>query len=381
MRRNLPFKPVCLPAVLLLGFIVAGCRSSAPAARQVGGGDDLVGQARAWRAQHGLAEARDRVSDALLKLDAKNGWLEQRVWQANADKHRTWPNSLATLPREERARTGIFLVLGYRTKQGRSEPVIRHGAEYLRQQGWHAMLIESIERGTGEQNAAAVQAVLAEQLPHVDRAVLVGFSKGGLDLVHWYAREAEKLPAAQRRKIKLSVFFAAALRGAAVAEWIVDGSSLGPAVMRHQLRTPGNEALADVRSTGTDPWATGAVPPLQKLTPGLRSISFVGVPECRDGLTRCDPQFARLARFAAMDWCWLGPVDGLVESAAQVLPPQAGVPQHIVRVHGSHALLDGHYLNGRVVSKIYRARGKDYWLGGEEMLDDLLRALPRSWIN
>jgi hypothetical protein len=64
----------------------------------------------------------------------------------------------------------------------------------------------------------------------------------------------------------------------------------------------------------------------------------------------------------------------------QVLPDEAGIPQHIVRVRGSHALLDGRYLSGGLVSRKYSQRGSDFWSGGEEVLDDILRALPIHWV-
>jgi hypothetical protein len=49
-----------------------------------------------------------------------------------------------------------------------------------------------------------------------------------------------------------------------------------------------------------------------------------------------------------------------------------------VRIKGSHALLDGHYLNGGAVCRRYHAKGDERWKGGEELMDDFLRALPKS---
>ena len=57
------------------------------------------------------------------------------------------------------------------------------------------------------------------------------------------------------------------------------------------------------------------------------------------------------------------------------------MPQHIVRVMGSHALLDGRYLNGGIVSKAFLKRDGQAWQGGEELLDDLMRALPGEWLQ
>jgi hypothetical protein len=69
------------------------------------------------------------------------------------------------------------------------------------------------------------------------------------------------------------------------------------------------------------------------------------------------------------------------ESAAQLLPPKENVSKWIVRVKGSHAMLDGRYVNGGVVSRGYQTGGRKWWHGGDEVMDDLLRALPRSTIG
>ena len=66
------------------------------------------------------------------------------------------------------------------------------------------------------------------------------------------------------------------------------------------------------------------------------------------------------------------------DSAAQILPVEAATPQSIVRVFGSHSVLDSRYPNGSRVACDYRldARGDAHWKSGRELLDDLLRALP-----
>jgi hypothetical protein len=56
------------------------------------------------------------------------------------------------------------------------------------------------------------------------------------------------------------------------------------------------------------------------------------------------------------------------------------VEQHLVRVLGSHALLDGRYVNGAKVSTSFMQKNSDQGRGGEELLDDLLRSLPRDWV-
>lgn len=357
---------------------LAACQSSPP--QDPAGSGGLITSAREWRTESGIAAARDRLSDALIKIDADGGSLERRVLQTHADKTLCLPDSLAALTREQRSGTGIFLVLGYHTKKGRSEPVIRHLEKFLQAGGWHAVLVPVPIHGTTDENAAAIHKVLSHDLPKLQQAVVVGFSKGGLDWLQWFASHSEELPVTQRKKIRLMVNFAGALRGAAVANWMAEGDGLVPGVLRARLRLHTDHALPAVKSTGVDPWSNGRSPVLAARFPRLRSISIVAVPEGADGQTHADVMFSRLAKLCTRQWKWLGPVDGLVETAGQVLPAEAGVPQHIVRVFGSHAVLDGCYVNGAAVSKVYQKRGADYWMGGEELLDDLLRALPRKWV-
>ena len=216
--------------------------------------------------------------------------------------------------------------------------------------------------GTADEDAAAIHKSLTKELPALHRAVFVGFSKGGLDWMHWFANHAEDLPVAQREKICLMVSFSGALRGAAVASWLAEGSGPVSALLRWQLRRHTPRALSAVQSSDVDPWAAGKPLILAAYAPRLRSVSVVAVPEGADGQTHADRKFSLLAKLATSQWEWLGPVDGLVETAGQVLPAAAAVPQHIVRVFGSHAVLNGRYVNGAPVSRIYQKHDAGYWI-------------------
>ena len=366
--------------VAFIGWCAAACQSTpeppAPAALK----DDLVVTARAWRKSQGMPAARNLLADALTECDAGKGMLEHRVLRTNGDKSITYPDSLASLPAPRREQTAIFLVLGFHTKARRSEPVIRQVEVFLRQQNWHAVLVPIPEHGTPDEDAAAIQKSLEDELPKVRRAIIIGFSKGSLDWMHWFSKYAEKLPDAQRNKIRLMISFAGALRGAAVADWMAHGRGLVPAVLRARVNSQTDKALAVMTSTAGDPWRNGTAPDLGKEFPRLQAINIVASPDGKDGYTEVDGKFRLLSKLSTSQWPWLGPVDGLVETAGQVLPAESGVPQHIVRIRGSHAVLDGFYPNGSVVSKIYRQGGENYWMGGEELLDDMMRAIPSGLV-
>lgn len=347
--------------------------------------DDLVVAARKWRKEEGMALARDRLSEQLAKHDADGGKLERAIWTTNQNKQIVLPDTLATLSPAQRAKTGVFLVLGYRTTTGTSERVIRQVEEFLKRQGWHAVTVAAQKRGTSQQGAEAIQAVMKDHLPKLDRAILVAFSKGGGDWMHWFAGPGRELPIKERRKLRLMVSFAGALRGAAVAGWLAEGGGPLPGSLRMFLRVREGRGLApmeDLRTAGEDPWTTamGSNQVIREVAPKLQLVNLVVLPEGKDGLTHVDNRFAVISRLVTTQCRWMGPLDGLVESAAQVLPKESGVDQHVVRIRGGHALLDGWYLSGGQVSRLYTTKGDERWSGGEEVMNDLLRALPKRWV-
>lgn len=352
-------------------------------------GTDLVTQARQWRQSFGLAGARDKLLAAVARGDSSNGAFEQRVWATNGDKARMWPDAVARSSPAEKARTGIFIVLGYRQHSGRSQRIVRHAARRLQETGWHAQLIDVPEwSASAADDVAAIDRVVARELPAVDRAILVGFSKGGWDWINWFHGPAANLPAEQRAKIRLLVNFAAILRGSAIAGWAANDHGMDATFFRSiMLVRFGSRGATPryLRSLAEDPFGSTASresrPLLRSIAPELRTIEYVALPEGADGLPHGNGFFHWVSHRATERQRWMGPCDGMAESAAQLLPRWEGIPAWVVRVKGSHALLDGRYLDGGIVSARYQARGADQWKGGEQLMDDFLRALPRSAVG
>lgn len=345
--------------------------------------DDLVRQAREWRQADGMRVARDRLLTTLEKLDADGGIIERRLIKANGDKKFVFADSMATIPISERRHTGIFFLCGFHTASDLSKHVAAQVVHTLSQQGWHARLIELKPHETVDEDARRVQIAMTRELPHVKRAVIAGFSKGGLDWMQWFAHEAHKLPAKERVKVRLMLSFAGVLRGSMVADWLYRGWPPFAHTTRMCVRLldrDGKRVLEDVRLLSQDPWSASSSPRLREITPDLRVVSLVAVPDGPSGYPAVHSGFNLLSRLVAAQWRWVGPLDGMTESASQVLPPGSGVEQHLIRVRGSHALLDGRYMNGAEVSRAFRDPETDRSRGGRELVDDLLRSLPSSWV-
>lgn len=343
---------------------------------------DLLARARIWRQRHGLVDARDKLLAALLREDSTKGEFERRIWTTNTDKARVWPGSAAQCSAAERSRTGIFIVLGYRQRTGRSQRVVRYVTNRLQENGWHAQLIEVPEWSTSPaDDVAAIDKTITRELPKVDRAILAGFSKGGWDWINWFHGPAGNLPAQERAKIRLLVNFAAILRGSAIAGWAAHDHGFDATLFRSiMLVRFGLKGATSqyLRSLSRDPWSQGNSPSLRSVAPQLRAIEYVAVAEGADGYPHANGLFNWISHRSTEKQRWMGPCDGMAESAAELLPPSEKIPTWIVRIKGSHALLDGHYLNGGATSRRYHAKGDEKWKGGEELMDDFLRAVPKS---
>ena len=368
---------LCSTAVSL-----AACRSTSTSHSSSRPTSDLVSAARSRRAASGMAPARDRLSSALRLLDSHHGRLEDHVIAAASNPDFSVPHALASLPLHYRARTGIYLVLGYRPRIAKSERVINEVANGLRLNGWRASVISVPTHGTTSDDAIALHKTLAADLPNVDRAIAIGFSKGGCDWIRWFSGPASSLHPRQRQKLSLFISFAGALRGSSVAGWSADANSVSARALRLSWRLRDHDKaasiLAEVRSLAPDPWAELPHLSLRRVAPNLRAVCFAVLPDGPDGHPSTDLKFRLLSRLASRNNPSIGPGDGLVESAAQILPPQARTPQQIIRVFGSHALLDGHFANGTPVAPLYSSTSPSRWLAGRQLMDVLLRALPRS---
>jgi hypothetical protein len=358
--------------------LLASCgpRAAGPPSGRCGG---LPAKGRDWVEQYGRREAVARMDAALGARDQSHGVFERRFGEACADKSKILPGSMATLPLAERKQTGVYLVLGFQKSHGRSPPIIREAAAQLAARGFRARVIEAPDRQTACAGARQIEETLAAELPHVRRAVVVGFSKGSADLTQFWLGPARELPASQRRKIKLWINCAGVLQGSEVAHWLACQSGWKPGILRGFINLATGSPSAgcdDLASIAGDPWHT----PGNHLPPGTRGhllcIDVAVLPDGPDGWPTTDRLFRLIGTSASRDRVRLGPCDGLVESAAAVLPDGTGLREWIVRIRGSHALLDGYHRNGLPVAPAYAQGAKARLTSGTQLLNDIMRVIP-----
>jgi hypothetical protein len=368
--------------VLAVAALLAGCASPPVPEQTIANppGDVLI-EARKRTDEQGRVAACEWVGEELKKFDDSGGTFEKRLMRTNGDQSFRFPDSVAGMSRRERERTGLYFILGFNQDRGRSPPIIRRATERLTERGFRAQVLGVPGRKTADEDAVMVREFLEEELPKVDRAMLIGFSKGSADLVEFWLDEAHKLPRRQLRKIRCWANFAGVLRGSEVARWLATDrrpkAALFRAFVNVKSRTPTAD-FDDLASIGFDPWFVGERKMPAGLHPDFLVINVVVVPEGPEGWAESDPVFKMLGMAAASGRRTIGPCDGLVESAASVLPERAGLRQWVVRINGSHATLDGVYRNDSPVTTGYGNEDEAQLESGLPLMDDFLRALPRS---
>jgi len=372
-------------SLLLAAALLAGCAAPQVPEQVIANPQgDLLIEARKWTDEDGRVEACERVDEELAKFDDSDGMFEKRLMRTNGDKSFSYSDSVARIPVSQRRRTGIYFILGFNQDRGRAPPIIRRASDRLAKRGFRAHVVEVPGRQTADEDATMLREFLEDELPKVDRAMLIGFSKGSADLVEFWLDEAGKLPRSQLRKIRCWTNFAGVLRGSEVSRWLA--TSHGPkaalfrAFVNYKSGTP-TAKFNDLASIGYDPWFVEDRKMPAGLAPDFLVINVVVVPEGPKGWAESDPVFKLLGKAGASGRRTVGPCDGLVESASSILPERAGLRQWVVRITGSHATLDGVYRNGSPVTSGYGNNDEAQLESGTPLMDDFLRALPRSAIG
>jgi len=367
---------------LLCFALTAACVSCAPFPKSSEPpSSGLLRETREDARKNGSAVARDHLSTSLVHLDASHGAFEQRIWATNADKAFTYPDAIWHLTANQRARLGIYFSLGYGQLKGRSPQIIKAAAEELGRRGFRARVIPAPEHGTTEENAKAIASYVRADSPNVDAVMFIGFSKGAADIQEFLTSYGQYFPKRDRAKFRIWVNFAGVLRGSCVADWLVHDNDPLIAVFRTYLSLQRAEPFQPpdgLHSIAHDPWRSTPAPNLRSFAGHLRVINFPVLPDESSGYSHHAWQFRLLEAERPRRRLQTGPCDGVVEAAATVLPPEAGLPQWIVRVSGSHHVLDGRYLNGAIISPGYAGGETARLASGIPLMSDILRALPKS---
>lgn len=346
----------------------------------------VLRKARQTTVDHGLPQAREELLVDLKELDAENGLLETRLALATANPPMVFDDAIRKMPKSERAKVGFLMVPGMR--RGVDDPhtskeLLDAAAGECRKYGFSSVVVDTIPDGPAVTNAPLFAPQFEEMIRKKDSVIIVTASKGATDLVQYLFFEGKELEPELRSKIKMIFTLAGPLQGSYMAHWATTSPRFVPFLIRITAgRPPYRRRIVAIREMGTSLWGKDEENAwLAQSYPNLTWVSLVMVSDGPDGLIGDTPYWppSLLERVYYTSRLY-SPNDGLVESAAAVLPPGTGVPQWVVRGRGAHAVPLGKYPDGTPIAGNTQGDVRDDINpeAGQEMFSALLRSLPQS---
>ena len=339
---------------------------------------DLLKYARDISLKLGMVKAKEMLINELKKRDGSIGELERRIAITSIDKKYIFENSLVTIPSNERKKIGVFFCLGIGGDKSVNAVLIRRASARVLRLGFTSEMLEVSPKKGSIHNAKMLSKMLLKRVPNLDHIVIVAASKGVSDFITYFLNYGETLSERNREKFKLMISLAGVIRGAHIAKYLSNAKDLKPLMLRAWYKTTFNATIDGLKSAQHSPWKGHYPSKVIRLYPNLTWISFPVIPEGPDGYTSRSQWSGPLRLPAHRYLKEASPGDGLVETAASILPPDTNIPEWIIPVYGAHALATGHYANGTLVAPIsQKDRGNIINpAAGDEMLDSYMRAIP-----
>lgn len=374
----------------VVACVASGCVSRDPGTRYVGTRPDsrLMETVRAATRDAGLAEAKSKLVEGLVRKDHSHGQLQQRVIRTTADAELVLPDSLAALTPESRARIALAIVPGTKAAnpngRDRTRECLRGAAEVSTAMGFATHFIETEARGTVEENARLIASRMRGVFARSDRVVLVMLSKGAHDVIRYLQEDGVNLPPADRAKLSVVLSLAGTVQGSVVADWMAHSPRPLAATTRRWLRLSGQDSAIDMlESVARSPWDGETARGLKTCFPRLTWISIAMVPDGENGRITEHLWAPYVRKRIERTMPYYSPGDGLVESAASVLPDAVNVPEWVVIGSGSHAMPNGTYLGGGRIAPRTTRPGRENLKpeSGGEIMSAYLRAMPKTLLQ
>lgn len=345
---------------------------------------DLLAWARQATPDLGLTQTRDVLARLLQKRDPLNGELERRVRLATANPRWATDDSAALDAKLDRHRIGIFFLLGIDVSDhSPSRDQIRDASAYAKRLGFYSHTFETGQVDSSFTNAEVIAREMPKHLAKVDQVIVVGASKGIADFLHWTFLHSNKIAAKDRSKVRMVISLCGAIREAFVADWILSVRRFNAKLQKTLISIVQPEALAAIGTLSQTPWRlakNSAV--LRQQFPRMRWISFAMLPEAVDGLSYLDPWSVAFQEQVYREGRLRSPSDGLMETAASILPPGTGIEEHVIRGFGPHALSIGHYIDMKKIAPHTQVgHALPVAAAGPEIIDAFIRSMPSAWLK
>ncbi|EQC44481.1 hypothetical protein M899_2347 [Bacteriovorax sp. BSW11_IV] len=345
---------------------------------------DLLAYTRQISKQSGLVRALNYIKNVLENKNEDSKILKEKIIQTTLNKELSFSDSFYTIDPSERKKIGVFLVLGIGGDDSDNAILIRKASEEIRNLGFTSSMLEVDPNKGSNYNSSMLREILKHKIPKLDKVVFVSASKGTADFIRYFLRFGHVLPENERAKVRLMVSLSGVVRSSFVAKYITEANYLTALAVRTGLRLTGKSDMLDgIESLANDPWEGYDITKIHREFPNMKWMSFPSLPESELAVTNLS-LWSGFLRQPVHRWTHIAsPGDGLVETAAAILPPDTGITEYIIPITGPHAMALGSYREG--VRLAPEAQGNRYDKvnpeAGPEILSALFRALPKSLLD
>ena len=266
--------------------------------------------------------------------------------------------------------------------------LIRNASDEIAQMGFYSEMLEVDPNLGSVHNAKILKDIFEQKIENMDKVIIVAASKGVADFITYFLNYGDSIKKENRDKIRLMVSLSGVVRGSYVAKYMTESKSPMARSVRTLLRLKGDSAqLKGIASLAVDPWVGHDRTKIISLFPNLKWLSLPSIPEADTALTNLS-LWSGFLRKPVHRWMFrtnlaISPGDGLVETAAAILPPGTGIEETVIPVYGPHAIAIGSYEPGIRIAPETQQQIYDEVnpAAGPEILDAMFRALPQSLIQ
>lgn len=370
-----------------MAFATGGdCKTPYPKANdfRVNGELDLLEYIRTTSRVKGMFLANQVLSLSLENYSSQSIELKKRILQTTKNKNFVFQDSLITIPAEERSEIALFMVLGIGGDDSPNAALIRKASEETRRMGFYSEKLNVDPNLGSDHNARMIYQMLKDKLPKYKKIGFVVASKGASDVIKYMLDYGTLISDEDREKFQIVTSLNGVIRSSYVAQYLVTAKRPMAFAVSSYLQLSGkNEMMAGIKSLAQDVWRGHSPSKIKSLFPNLKWVSFASMPETPQGMTAMS-LWAGPLQEPVFGWASkASPGDGLVETAAAILPPGTGIQQFVIPVYGPHEMALGHYLDKTRVAPLSQGKVNDkvFPESGIEILNAVLRAFPKSLLN
>lgn len=347
---------------------------------------DLLSYVRRVSTTNGLYQAKNILIEKLSTMPGQD--LKKKLIDTTLNKDKKYPNTFSEIPQEERSRIGVYLILGIGGDDSDNSKLIRNASDEIAQMGFYSEMLEVDPNLGSVHNAKILKDIFEQKIENMDKVIIVAASKGVADFITYFLNYGDSIKKENRDKIRLMVSLSGVVRGSYVAKYMTESKSPMARSVRTLLRLKGDSAqLKGIASLAVDPWVGHDRTKIISLFPNLKWLSLPSIPEADTALTNLS-LWSGFLRKPVHRWMFrtnlaISPGDGLVETAAAILPPGTGIEETVIPVYGPHAIAIGSYEPGIRIAPETQQQIYDEVnpAAGPEILDAMFRALPQSLIQ